>query len=312
MKGGNCMKISNRAYDEKCNDFKKMWDFLINDYSYRKDEFIWTLGRITDWKYNLSKEKKYVPSFQRKNAQLWLNGFDELVGFAISEDGDNMFFIFTRPGYEHLYNAILNWVMNNWNNRDRVLVTEIHEFQKGAMEILENNGFNKKGPVATTRKYSLIDKVNDEFILEPGFSVVDMVVNQDYKSKRLLQRNAFRNVNVVTELDLITYEYDREESPIYNPFYDLSVIDINGVHAAGCIAFVDYENKYAEIERVCTHSGYRRKGLAEAVIRECFKRLRSEGIEFAYITGYSEKANGLYEKLGPVTHRNWFHYELSY
>ena len=29
------------------------------------------------------------------------------------------------------------------------------------------------------------------------------------------------------------------------------------------------------------------------------------------ITGYSGEANGLYEKLGPVRRKQWFHYELK-
>ena len=303
------MKIYNRAYDDKHNDFKKMWDFLIADYSNKKEEFIWTLGRLTDWKYGLWHEKKYIPSFLRKNAQLWLNQFDELVGFAISEEGDNMFFLFSKQGFEHLYIPMLDWVRNNWTERNETLVTEVHEFQEDLIRILDVNGFKSKGVVATTRKYFLKDKV-DKVTLEEGFYITDMIINNDFAGKRLLQKNAFRNENTVSELDILAYEYHRE-SPIYNPYYDLSVVDKNGVHVSGCLAFVDYENRYAEIERVCTHSEYRRKGLCEAVIKECFRRLKDEGIEYAYITGYSKAALGLYEKVGEVNSKNWFHYELG-
>lgn len=303
------MKIYNRAYDDKYDDFKKMWDFLIADYSDRKDAFTWTLGRLTDWKYGLWHENKYIPSFHRKNAQLWLSPFDELVGFVISEEGDNMFFLFATKGFEHLYISMLDWVRDNWIERNETLLTEVHEFQEGLIKILEVNGFKNKGVAATTRKYFLKDK-EDRITLGEGFSITDMIENNDFAGKRLLQKNAFRNENTVNKLDMLAYEYHRE-SPIYNPYYDLSVIDKNGVHVSGCLAFVDYENRYAEIERVCTHSDYRRKGLCEAVIKECFQRLKEEGIEYAYITGYSNAANGLYEKVGAVTSRKWFQYELG-
>lgn len=59
------------------------------------------------------------------------------------------------------------------------------------------------------------------------------------------------------------------------------------------------------------YSAYRRKGLAEAVIRECFKRLHNEGIQHAYITGYSTAAKNLYGKLGAVKSKNWFEYALT-
>jgi ribosomal protein S18 acetylase RimI-like enzyme len=77
------------------------------------------------------------------------------------------------------------------------------------------------------------------------------------------------------------------------------------------VGFNDPAYGVAEVEKICTHSQYRRQGLAEAVIRECFQRLKKRGIERAYITGYSEEANGLYEKLGPCGHKQWFHYELG-
>lgn len=39
----------------------------------------------------------------RKKAQLWLNDLDELVGFAISENGDNTCAVFAKRGYKFLY-----------------------------------------------------------------------------------------------------------------------------------------------------------------------------------------------------------------
>jgi len=88
------------------------------------------------------------------------------------------------------------------------------------------------------------------------------------------------------------------------------VVDPDGVHAASCLGFLDTANRISEIERVCTHSAYRRRGLAEAVIRACFQRLAQRGVERAYITAYGPEADALYEKLGPVARRAWAHYEL--
>jgi ribosomal protein S18 acetylase RimI-like enzyme len=92
---------------------------------------------------------------------------------------------------------------------------------------------------------------------------------------------------------------------------DLSVITPEGIHAAGCVGFSDPASGSAEVEKVCTQNQYQRKGLAEAVIRECFQRLRQRGIQWAYITGYSTRANALYEKLGPCKQKQWFHYECK-
>jgi ribosomal protein S18 acetylase RimI-like enzyme len=77
------------------------------------------------------------------------------------------------------------------------------------------------------------------------------------------------------------------------------------------VGFHDPVYGIAEIEKVCTHYRYRRQGFGEAVIRECFQRLKKAGMKKAYITGYSEGANALYEKLGACWQKQWFHYELK-
>lgn len=305
--GGYTMRLYNRPFNERQNDFEGMWQFLVNDYTDRKGHFIWTIGRLGDWKYGCWNEQKYFPNFMRKNAQLWFNNFDEIIGFVISENCDSNFSVFSKRGYEFLYPEMIGWVKTNWGNREGELNTEVHEYQYDFMDWLEKEGFQKKELVAVTRQYDLCDKAAEEYLLDNGFTVQDMLVNPDLEGKVKLYKNAWRNENNVTKYDLLQYEYNRE-SPCFSPKFDLSVVDMNGTHISGCVAFIDYKNSYAEIEKVCTHSEYRREGFAEAVIRECFKRLHAEGIQYAYITGYSGGAKSLYNKLGAVKTRDWFKY----
>jgi hypothetical protein len=98
----------------------------------------------------------------RKNAQLWLNGFEELIGFVISENCDNGFFIFAKRGYEFLYTEMINWVKENWGNREGRLTTEVHEQQKYYEDELITAGFIKNELCAITRQYNLAGKFNEE------------------------------------------------------------------------------------------------------------------------------------------------------
>jgi ribosomal protein S18 acetylase RimI-like enzyme len=147
-------------------------------------------------------------------------------------------------------------------------------------------------------------------VLPEGFCVVDGLTDTNHFSKRQLQRNAFVNTDEVRDIDLWAYAYSRE-CPCYFPQYDLSVINAEGKHVASCVGFADFEHKISEIERVCTHSQYRRKGLGEAVIRACFKKLAADGFEYAYITAYGEEAKGLYGKLGAAREKQWYLYEMG-
>jgi hypothetical protein len=303
------MKPFHRPFDETHNDFEKMWQFLEQDYAQKQERFIWHFSRLGDWKYGLWHESKYIPSFFRKHAELWVDAFDRLLGFVISEDGEEVFYIFTLQGYEYLYPDILEWTIENWGPRYPALKAEVHECQEKQIAILETRGFRSAGVVATTRQYDLLAKRDAAIQLPAGFQIQDMGQNGDFRQKGLLYKNGFGTEAHASEFELLRFEYSRE-NPAYDPRFDLSVITPEGVHAAGCVGFPDPTYGIAEIEKVCTQNQYRRLGLAEAVIRDCFRRLKEAGMRRAYITGYSVSANALYEKLDPCWQKQWFHYEL--
>ena len=303
------MSISTRPYDPAGPDFDKMWRLLQQDYARRRDNFVWLVSRFGDWKYGLWRETKYFPMFFRRHAQVWSNGLGDIVGFVLSEDGENLFFIFTRQRYDHLYGAILDWTIANWGPRWPALVAEVNEAQTDAIAALVERGFACQGEAATTRAYTVAEQAAAGYILPAGFRVVSIAEEPDYAGKRLVQVNAFRGLNEVKEIDLLAYEYSRE-SDAYDPHLDLSVVAPNGQHVASCVGFVDSVNAIAEIERICTHADHRQRGYAFAAVRACFARLHCRGIARAYITGYSGEANNLYEKLGPVNRSCWSRYEL--
>ena len=64
------------------------------------------------------------------------------------------------------------------------------------------------------------------------------------------------------------------------------------------------------IEPVVTHSDYRRRGLAQAVVRECFQRMKAGGIATVRIASVAEPAVGnfLYESLGPTSRQEVHRY----
>jgi ribosomal protein S18 acetylase RimI-like enzyme len=304
------MKVITRAYEPESRDFQRLCQFIIQDNQIKREYFVWQIGRIIDWKYGLWKNDKYFPNFFRKNAQLWVDYFDELVGFAISENGDNMFHIFIKDSYAYLYEEIVLWVVEHWKNRDGALYTELTEIQTMQMRTLEKCGFVSKGVSEVTWMYNLTEMETFQPVLEDGFELVDMESHYDPVGLAKLKANSFRNLNNVSEIDLLANEYVRE-SPIYKPEFDLSIVNSRGEYVAGCEAFIDYDNQVAEIERVCTHSEYRRRGLAKAVIQACFHRLQKHGIFTAYITGMSEDAISLYGKLEYAKEINRIYYELG-
>ena len=85
----------------------------------------------------------------------------------------------------------------------------------------------------------------------------------------------------------------------------------DGRLVAGCEALIDPRNATADVERICTHSAFRRRGLARAAIHACLRRLRDMGLARAYIAGYSPEALALYGSLGAIERRSCWIYRQA-
>lgn len=317
------MRLIHRPFDDRRGDFEKMWRFLQAEYAARGDDAVWFTSRLGDWKYGLWADEKLIPTFFGKYAHVWTDEFDDLYGWVLSENGvsedgvsedgvsqetENVFTIFTRAGCDWLYAEILDWTLEQWGPGSAVLKTEVHERQTEALICLARRGWVNTGQACVRRTYDLRAMKDQAVKLPPGYRLVSMAENGDYLSKARLFVNGFGGYDEPSRLDLLKFAYSRQ-NPIYDPVFDLSVVNADGAHVSTCVGFNDPALSMAEVEKVCTHSGYRKLGLAEAVIRECFNRLKARGIGTAYITGYSGDANSLYEKLGPCARVKWYYVE---
>ena len=100
-------------------------------------------------------------------------------------------------------------------------------------------------------------------------------------------------------------------SPDYIDAYNLVVVAPDKRHVAYCIGWHEQANEHAGyIEPVGTHAAYRRRGLAKAVIKECFSRMKANGIRTVEIASPAEPAvaNYLYDSLSPQNKREVHRY----
>src|SRR5512133_1216918 len=296
------MKLTHRNYSEEAGDFNRLCRFIIDNNTVLRQLSCWSLGRIVDWKYGLYERKRSYAFFCEENAHLWFDAFGELAGFALSENGDEGFAILTLAGYRFLYEEMLQWVLQTWKSRGPTFSTEITEHQALEAQVLERCGFQNRSTVFT-RRFDLTQPLVPRFPLEPGFSIVDLATHPDLLAQRILRADAFSGKPDISEEELqlqLKYYNGAHNGPIYHPQTDLCVMAEDGRFVAGCEALIDARNVEADIERVCTHSAFRQRGFARAVIQECLYRLRDMGIHNAYITGYSPAAIALYGSLGAV------------
>lgn len=307
------MKTTHRKYDEEADDFRRLSRFILEHNDDLRAYSTWCIGRFVDWKYGLYESKTAVPDFCGQNAHLWFDGFGELAGFAIAENGDADFAILTTAGYRFLFADMLQWVLANWGERQPRLAIEITEQQTYEAEILASFGF-RHGSTFFRQAFDLTQPLGARFPLEAGFVLVDMAAHPDYMAQRILRDDAFQGRIPASEealrREMLFYNHSHN-GPIYHPQTDLCVMAADGRFVSGCEALIDAWNAEADIERVCTHSSFRQRGFARAVIQECLVRLQEMGMRKAYITGYSEAAIKLYASLGAAQESRAFVYETA-
>lgn len=308
------MKTTHRNYSESQGDFYRLAKFFTRRATPRRTHTTWCLGRLVDWKYAIYRNKRDYANFCEQNAHLWFDGFDDLAGFVISESGDATFSVFTLDGYRFLYEEMMQWAMETWKDRatpDCNLSTEATEHQDWEIKILEHYGFCPK-VTFFTRRFDLTKDLVPPLPLESGFRIVNMKSQPDYRGQALLRANAFQNKDNLTEDELnerMKYFNYSMNGPVYHPDTDLCVMSETGQIVAGCEALINGPGLEADIERVCTHSDFRKRGLARAAIQECLYRLKAMGIHNVYITGYSEAAIALYGSIGAIDEVKNFYYE---
>jgi GNAT superfamily N-acetyltransferase len=257
--------------------------------------------------------KRTFPAFCDENAHLWFDGFGALVGFVINESGDSDFAILTLDGSRFLYPEMLDWAVHNWGSRQPPIHTEVTEDQDLEMKALEHCGF-KLQSTFYTRGFDLTGELLPRPSLQEGFAVVDMASNPDYRNQGNLRANGFHGSDDLNDAEMeerMRMTYYTLGDPIYHAPTDICVMAPDGRFVAGCEALIDVQNAEADIERVCTHNAYRKRGFARAAILECFHRLKDMGIRKAYITGYSPAAIALYGSLGAVEEKKAYTYELT-
>lgn len=307
------MNTTHRPYCEAAGDFNRLAHFVIEDAGNVRARSTWCLGRLVDWKWAVYAGKQQTPFFTDDNAHLWFDGFDNLAGFVISESGNADIAILTQPGYRFLFEEMLSWALSAWSDRGPRFGIEVTEEQRHEMVTLERHGFQR---VATfwARRFDLTGELVPRETLAPGFTVVDMATHPDYRGQRLLRYNAFHDGAEYTPEELpreLMLDEVGRRNPIYHAPTDICVMAPDGRLVAGCEALIDARNLEADIERVCTHDAFRRRGFARAAIIECLHRLQAMGLRSAYITGYSEGALALYGSLGAVDEQEAYIYERA-
>lgn len=303
------MKSHHRPFVYESSDFKRMCALVVEDNASKKDAFVWQIGRLVDWKYNLFNFKRCFPGNYAAAAHLWFDYYDELIGFVISEEFDGSFEIILLEEYNHLYPEMLMWAGSEWGKQHSALIACAVETHLNRITALEQAGYQRTGDIEMVRIFDTSLFCDHPYPAAP-FSFQSMAENKNYNNQTLLRRSAWPRHTIEQQADDAIRAYTRT-SPIYDARFDFVLIDNAGSHLSGCEAFIDWVNNTAEIERVCTHAEHRNKGYSQMVLRSCLRALHENHIATACITGWDDRTIHLYGKLGHVNEFVRYSYRLG-
>ncbi|MBN1217663.1 MAG: GNAT family N-acetyltransferase [Anaerolineae bacterium] len=287
------MAVHDFAYTHNDAEFEDMWKLLITSYALTGKPHNWFFARLENWKY--AKVDEPV-TFFTSNVHLWRNEAGELVGFCISEYGDNGIHLQIHPEYRFIEPDMLVWIERIWANGRENIETYAQLDDMERQKLLTQLGYEDLGDHGhmwtydVSRPYPAVD-------LPPGFRIETLAENGAIEKHIAVERKTFNN----TYLNQAWFE-GKSSAPSYSFDLDFCVVSPKGEHVAFCLAWIDPQNHIAEIDPVGTHPDYRQRGLAKAVLSECFRRLRARGVRYAYIGSAPEPnvSNRLYESLQPI------------
>jgi RimJ/RimL family protein N-acetyltransferase len=300
------MQSHHRAFIYESLDFKTMCALVVRDNAMKKEQFVWHVARLVDWKYNLGNVKRRFPGNYAKAAHLWFNYYDELIGFVLSEEFDNEFTVLLLDTYSYLYPEMLAWVHSEWGEQYSQLTTCVVATNAAYIAALEQCGYTKTDEIEMTRVFDTC-QFRDYPYPAASLRFESMAENRNYENQRLLRLSAWPH-SEDKQTDEAIRAYCRT-SPIYDARFDFVLVDERGAHVSGCEAFIDRTNRTAEIERVCTHADHYNKGYAQMVLKSCMRVLYENGIPIAYLSGGYDKTIHLYGKLGHVKEVSRFFYK---
>ena len=276
-------------------DFKKLENYLRNQYLENKNMTSWLPERLHDLVYRMNT--LYIDWGNPSSIDyifIWEDN-NEIVG-CILPDGDAIY-ISIKNGYEKLYGTIIKYAEDNCKplfkkEEDGYInfLVIANDSLKYRAKYLENNGYIRQQESDYDNcVYPL--EVNVTIDLPKGYKLVygDEYIDEERK-------HTAGHLGFCPELESPEYKNDmhsyntRKQSSIFKDSFECLVIDENEKEnnnvCSYCFVYVNKESKTAFIEPVSTREKYRHKGIGTAMMHGVMLKCKELGIEKCYVNSY--------------------------
>ncbi len=285
------MTIREVDYTHSETEFEEMRELLVKSYLVSRKPFNLRLAVIENWNHG-SRFLEPVEYFTSR-IHLWRDEQGDLAGFLIR--GNTLTSLQIDYNHRYLEAEMLDWAERHWAGDQGQIRAFVFDWDTERQKLLEQRGYEKGEAVEDVRIYDLA-RPTPEASLPPGFRIASMAEYPDPKARIDLENSIWG-----ASLDEAWFR-GKSSAPSYSADWDLIAVSPDGELAAENLVWRYPRNHTAEIDPLGTHPDYRRQGLARAMVLESFKRMRANGIQYAYIASETQDpiVAHLYASLQPV------------
>ena len=294
------MWFHDRQYLDSGDDFKKMCELVIRLNGEVEPVYEWSLGRLLSWKYGLWSERKQEPGHFEGAARLWFDWLGELAGFAITENGDNRYFLLVDPAYTQLCPDMLVWLEANRPDKEGDIVVYTGASDARKRRYIEVAGYCDGGGSEENFVYRVEDIRLPDPVMPPGGRLVTRADYPDFDKVIRFRFHAFNPGDELTDATLYAFRY-ANRNPLVDPSLEVLLLDADGEPASGSVGYVDYRNRSMEVEVVCTRTDCRGKGYARTAVGECMRLGMERGVAKIHVSGWNDETRKFYSSFGPCT-----------
>jgi mycothiol synthase len=239
--------------------------------------------------------------------RLWHNAAGKLVGYAILGE-DPAFDWQVLPAYEWqgIEEEALSWAESlviELRRRDQALwggplVSGVREDNAERLAFLDKHGFRLGGEFSEVNLIRSLDEPLPVFEAPSGYTIRSVIAPGDIPGRAAAHREVWTpwTVGNLTDEDYVAFT----QLPGFETDLDVAAVAPDGTIASYVNGWLDPVNRIGDLGPVGAIPAHRRRGLTQAVLAECMRRMRTRGMNRVCVsTGVSnEAARGLYESLG--------------
>jgi predicted N-acetyltransferase YhbS len=295
------MKTAFRHYDHD-RAFLRIRDLLVETFSLTARPLNWRLER---WNYAryfitplLATDGVGAPDMGAYAAAIRL--FDQSTGVWESERGDVVgvvniehadrshrgwgeAFFQRHPDYDFLLPDMLDFAEGHLRSEERnELFIPIYDHDEAFQDVVQTRGYQRNDEYTLWDSMFTIRGEPPEYTLPEGYRLQSMADDNDIERRRKAFGLGFNHLDPRDWPSLLSNQ-ELQKAPDYRRDLDLYVVAPDGEFVSFCIAWWDKHNLIASLEPVGTVAGYRRQGLARAVVLEAIQRVAALGAERVFV-----------------------------